>query len=273
MGERESELRALIESIREQKGLQTKVVIVENGGHSAVGRALGDEIVTSEQNLGVSHGRNLGVAKVSTALVAFLDDDGYLKNANSLATAVERFTDRANLGAVAMRIITPAGHSEQRHVPRLGGSNADVSGAVAGFLGGAVLMRTEAFRQVGGYDERFYYSMEEIDLAWRLIEAGWAIYYAANSVYVHLDTDRYCKAHLIEQGMRNRVWASWKNLPHPLPAIHVLCWLLINSLRGAPIRSLFFGTREGLATRAEGRNPMSWRVVWKLVKLKRPPIL
>jgi N-acetylglucosaminyl-diphospho-decaprenol L-rhamnosyltransferase len=52
-------------------------------------------------------------------------------------------------------------------------------------LGAAMLVRSDAIRQVGLMDEGFHMYCEEIDWAWRIKEAGWKIYCVPQAEIVH----------------------------------------------------------------------------------------
>jgi N-acetylglucosaminyl-diphospho-decaprenol L-rhamnosyltransferase len=51
--------------------------------------------------------------------------------------------------------------------------------------GAAMLVRRSAFQQVGGFDERLFLYMEDVDLCRRLRERGWTIRYAPEAVVDH----------------------------------------------------------------------------------------
>lgn len=51
----------------------------------------------------------------------------------------------------------------------------------------SALVRVDAVREVGGFDERYRNSCEDIDLCLRLRRAGWRVVYEPRSVVVHLD--------------------------------------------------------------------------------------
>jgi N-acetylglucosaminyl-diphospho-decaprenol L-rhamnosyltransferase len=73
---------------------------------------------------------------------------------------------------------------QEQHRPRI----ADwVSGAF-------FLARRDAFDEVGGFDERYFMYVEDVDLCWRLHEAGWEIAYEPGAEVVHqqgLSTSRH----------------------------------------------------------------------------------
>jgi len=52
--------------------------------------------------------------------------------------------------------------------------------------GAAVCLRTEALRDVGVFDDRFFMYYEDTDLSWRLHAAGWDIRYLPDAVVRHL---------------------------------------------------------------------------------------
>jgi N-acetylglucosaminyl-diphospho-decaprenol L-rhamnosyltransferase len=73
----------------------------------------------------------------------------------------------------------------------------------AGWLSGAcLLLRREAFAQVGGFDEGYFMYFEDTDLCERLARAGWDVVYAPSATVVHQGghatsrhLDRMSKAH------------------------------------------------------------------------------
>jgi GT2 family glycosyltransferase len=57
---------------------------------------------------------------------------------------------------------------------------------VFAFCGGAVLLRTEALREAGVFDDDFFLYYEDTDLSWRLRALGWAIRYQPEAVVRHI---------------------------------------------------------------------------------------
>jgi N-acetylglucosaminyl-diphospho-decaprenol L-rhamnosyltransferase len=51
--------------------------------------------------------------------------------------------------------------------------------------GTAMAIRREAFESVGGFDERFFFFVEDVDLCKRLWDAGWEVWFDPRSVVVH----------------------------------------------------------------------------------------
>ena len=86
--------------------------------------------------------------------------------------------------------------------------------------GAAVCLRTEALRDVGVFDDRFFMYYEDTDLSWRLRAAGWSIRYVPDAVVRHLHS-----ASAVEWSPfftfhveRNRLLLLAKNAPAGLAA-------------------------------------------------------
>jgi N-acetylglucosaminyl-diphospho-decaprenol L-rhamnosyltransferase len=53
--------------------------------------------------------------------------------------------------------------------------------------GAAMMVRREAFEQIGGFDERYFMYVEDVDLCNRLHQAGWkSLYYPLVSMLHHV---------------------------------------------------------------------------------------
>ena len=67
----------------------------------------------------------------------------------------------------------------------MAGTDMDVQ-REAGWLSGAcLLVRWDAFEQIGGFDERYFMYFEDIDFGDRLSRAGWTNLYCPSSVILH----------------------------------------------------------------------------------------
>ena len=177
-----------------------RVVVVDDGSSVAdaaaiaqVARAAGAELVRRDLTGGPAAARNSGLAVVSTPLVAFVDGEVEPK-ANWLTYLLPHFADPAVM-AVAPRVLPSVGASDRATAP---GSMADLLGRfersrspldlgpaearvaprtrVAYVPTTALVVRVPALTEIGGFDEALQFG-EDVDLVWRLVEAGGTVRY------------------------------------------------------------------------------------------------
>ena len=77
-------------------------------------------------------------------------------------------------------------------------------------------MRASTFQDTGGYDDDFFYCFESMDLALRILRAGYDILYAPTIGTVELQVGRGQHKTRSERNyyfLRNKIWVAWKNYP------------------------------------------------------------
>ena len=135
-----------------------------------------------ERNRGPGAARNAGLAHVTTSLVAFVDTDVELSD-SWLAPLLRHFVD-PNVALVAPRVTTAESASavtwyERNNSPLdLGPEPARIrAGSRVSYVpAAAIVCRVTALREIGGFDESLR-AGEDVDLLWRLDEAGWRCRY------------------------------------------------------------------------------------------------
>jgi GT2 family glycosyltransferase len=147
---------------------------------------------------------------------------------------------------------------------------------VTTFLGGACAIRRKVFERCGGYPKRFFYSHEESDLAWRALDAGFKIEYRGDVRVLHpaAAPSRHPDYHF--RSARNRVWLARRRLPWLIAIVHVGVWTVRSLVRAGSAEGrvqVRRGFRAGLAEDAGTRAPISWKTVWRMTKLGRPPVI
>ena len=179
-----------------------EIVVVENGSGDDSAerlRALPDvTLVVSDQNLGFAGGSNLGVSRSSGEFVAFLNNDARPDPA-WISAAVAAFGTSSSIGAVASRVLDWDGELVDyigsamtwygqgykpftgERPPALGDEERDVLFGT----GSAMFVRRSVFRQLGGFDERYFMFFEDVDLGWRLNLLGLRFRYAPASLAFH----------------------------------------------------------------------------------------
>ncbi|MEO1062021.1 MAG: glycosyltransferase family 2 protein [Actinomycetota bacterium] len=273
MGDRPEAIAEAISSARAQRAATVEIVVVGNGAPIPE-EVDADVRVELGENVGIPEGRNRGAAAASAERILFLDDDGVLVDADVLERAGNLFARNPQLAVVGLGIIDEHGASARRHGPRLRGRS---SGEATSFPGGASIVRREAFEQVGGLAGPFFYALEETDLAWRLLDAGWTVHYEPELRMRHPRSSPARHPSFVERTARNRVWLAHRSLPWPLAITYVAIWTLITAVRarGRPstVRSHLAGTIDGIRAPLGPRHPMSWRTAAIMTRQGRPPIV
>ena len=124
--------------------------------------------------------------------------------------------------------------------------------------GACMMIRAEAFRSAGGFDERLFAHMEEIDLCWRLRRMGWKIGYTSNATVHHVGGGAlgYGSPRKTFLNFRNSLIVLTKNLRHRWWGIDLLRRLLLDG--AAAVKFLL----EGHAV----HSWQVWRAHWAFFK-------
>lgn len=141
-------------------------------------------------------------------------------------------------------ILLVGGHGADRAFQEIDTGQRDVADDVFLMSGTAVILRTEALRQIGTFDPRFFMYYEDTDLSWRLQAAGWAIRYEPTAVVRHLHSASSVEwsPFFTLHADRNRLLLLTKNAPAGLALRQVARYNL--STASMPRRTLVQAIRD-----------------------------
>jgi GT2 family glycosyltransferase len=271
-GRRPAELAAALESL----GPSGEVVVVGNGWEP-VGLPDGVRALALAEDRGIPAGRNAGARAAAGELLFFLDDDARLTERGALAAIAGRFAAEPDLGLLQLRVdAADGGRSPRDWVPRLRVGDRRRSGDVTAVWEGAVAARRAAFDAAGGWPEAFVRGHEGVELAWRVMDAGYRVAYAGDIAVLHPAYVTAPHEHSVYFGARNRVWLARRNLPLPLGVLFVMTY----ALRTLPVlhtrarvRVALRGYRDGLRRPCGPRKPLRPSTLWRMTRAGRPPII
>ncbi|HUZ83378.1 MAG TPA: glycosyltransferase family 2 protein [Gaiellales bacterium] len=188
-------------------GCSSEVVVVDNASQHSLGdvaeRHPEVRIVRSERRLGFGANHNAATADARGRHLFVLNDDTLLHP--GCIDRLVRFLDQNPALAVAgPRIYHGDGRQQPSafHFPtpaRVALTAATLQRAgwvlsagerirrVDWVHGAALMVRTQAFREVGGFDERFFMYLEDVDLCRRLRDRGWEVAFFPPASLVHLE--------------------------------------------------------------------------------------
>jgi GT2 family glycosyltransferase len=279
-GSRPEVLALAVESLLAQRDAELDVVVVFNGGQPS-GLPEGVQGLGLAEDVGIPAARNAGARQVSGELLFFLDDDASLVGDDALVRVAQRFADDPSLGAVQLGVVPRGGGAYSRDwVPRLRVGDRTRPSDVAVLWEGAVAIRRELFEQVGGWPAEFRFVHEGVDLAWRVLDAGFRVHYAGDIVALHPAPapvpagERH--GYSTYFGARNRVWLARRHLPLPLGVLFVASFAartLPRARSADDARAALRGYRDGVRGPYPERQKLRARTLWRMTRVGRPPVI
>ena len=232
-------LRNCLDSLYAQDYSAIEIIVVDNGSEEDIRGMLAKEfsevrMVRLDKNYGFAGGNNRGIEIAQGKYIALINNDA-VAAPQWISSLVATAESDSRIGAVASIIIDGNrpevldscgvgialdGMSRQamRGMPV---PNLNKPKEVLAFSGCACLLRMEALREVGLFDEDFFAYCEDTDLALRLRWSGWKIVVAPGAYVHHLYSLTGGKFSLqkIYWVERNHLWLAIKNFPWFLIAI------------------------------------------------------
>lgn len=228
-------LQALVQNTT---GVSYEVIVVDNASTDATPElcaSLGGNatVIRNDENLGFARACNQGARAAATDRLLFLNTDTqpFPDWLPPLLATVEQEPD---VGAVGCKLLFPDGtvqHGgvvlvQQSSYPTLGAQHLpyrvpaddalanlrrDVSVATAA----SILIRRQAFDQVGGFDEAYWNGYEDVDLCLALGAAGWRIVYEPASVLIHHESASGAERFSKWEANVDRLQAKWAGKATP----------------------------------------------------------
>lgn len=227
-----------LESLLRLNHKDFEIVVVDNGSIddsvNIIKKICGGKarVVCLEKNVGFAAGVNIGVENAKGEFIATINNDmvvepswldqplEFMLKDNKIGIVSCRqmnYYERSKIDSLfhcitkslaLMPIVTGQEYSDNNNFHSR-------SGYVMSANGGSAVIRTDVFRELGGYDADFFGYMEETDFCMRAFLNGWRCVYAPSAVVYHMEGFSFkknsgYKYYLLE---RNRVWFLYKNIP------------------------------------------------------------
>jgi GT2 family glycosyltransferase len=177
--------------------------------------------IDSIENLGVARGRNYAISHSSAPFLIMLDDDAVMGNKDCLVNLYEEFnsshTDRETAIISFKVLYYENGQIQVNAFPHKNFRDYSVKHFFETYYyaGGAHAIRRDVFHHSGKYPEDFFYGMEEYDLSYRIIDAGYSIVYSDRIVMLHKESPlgRKTKKEKLAMLWLNKSKVAWRYLP------------------------------------------------------------
>ena len=187
-----------------------EVVVVSNVAGSVRSVPAGVRVLENPRPLPLAANVNLGAAATSGEFVLNATPDT-LPRPDAVAALVQVACDRARCGIAGAQLLWPDGtwQPSRRRFPTVGGTivrrtplrrlqpayqqpdhyltgeRPDTPVAADWMLGAFLLMRRTMLDELGGWDPGYRHYVEDIDLCYRAMRAGWERWYVPQAVVTH----------------------------------------------------------------------------------------
>ena len=213
-------LRNCLHSLLDQPdpGLTIEIIVVDSASSDGSPQMVRQEfpqvrLIASPENLGYAGGNNAGATAAQGRYLFLLNPDTMVR-AGALTQLVGYMDAHPQAGALGPQLLWPDGavQSSRRRFPTLGSlfwestllgqwfprnryrqryhvldRPADETQPVDWVVGAAILIRRDAWLQVGPLDEAFFMYFEETDWCRRSAAAGWETHYLPTAQVVHFE--------------------------------------------------------------------------------------
>jgi GT2 family glycosyltransferase len=235
-----------IEKLSSKKELLEEIIIVNNNStesYDAVKSFIQEnpstpfKYIESKENLGVSRGRNFAIDQSKAPILVLIDDDAEFQDTDALKRINEAVIENPLAGILAMKILyfqnsqfqlnafPHKSFEKRKHLQ---------SFETYYFAGCGNIIVKEAFDIAGPFPTDFFYGMEEYDLSYRILDAGYTIKYIADIVLLHKESPegRQTKSDKLRGMWVNKTKVAWRYLPMPCYFTTAIMWsifFLLNS--------------------------------------------
>jgi GT2 family glycosyltransferase len=161
------------------------------------------KLIENKKNYGFSKGNNIAVNEAKGEYVCILNPDTVVSE-NTFEDLIQFADQQKNLGILGCRLIDGQGRflpESKRNVPRPMVAIKKMLGFVKSyyvsdleekgignspiFVGAFMIMKRELYNQVEGFDEDYFMYGEDIDLSYKVEQAGYDNTYNGNTTIIH----------------------------------------------------------------------------------------
>ena len=224
-------LPACLASLRAQNYAGCEIIVVDNASEDDSLEVLAHypavEVLALEENRGFTGACNAGFQAARGEIQILLNNDTEVAP-RWLAELAAAFEAHPEVGSVASKMllfdrrdifhtagdyVTPDGLAHNRGVWQRDAGQYDYPAYVFSACGGSAAYRQTMLAEIGLLDDDFFFSFEDIDLAWRAQLAGWRCLYVPTAVVYHKLKASGGGVTASFHDARNRIWTLVKNYP------------------------------------------------------------
>ncbi|HEX8322632.1 MAG TPA: glycosyltransferase family 2 protein [Tepidisphaeraceae bacterium] len=196
-----------------------EIIVVDNNSEDGSPERLLKEpdvaLVRLCRNCGPSEARNVGMQAAEGKYIFLLDSDAVVAP-ETISVLVDRMEGEDDLGILGCRILNY--HSrriDQWVYSQPYASHGNRPFDTYSFSAAGAMIRASTLKQVGGFWERLFIYNEEVDLAVRVLRAGYRVAYEPDAHVLHRPSSngRVNSANYFYYQVRNWIWIFFRHYP------------------------------------------------------------
>lgn len=184
--------------------------------------------ISNSENLGFSKGNNIGVQIAKGEFLCILNPDTVVPE-NCFTNLFDYYQGLKNPGAIGVQLIDGSGEfleESKRNVPTPRVALQKLTGNCSSYynhslrhqgegptdilVGAFMFMKTEIYKEVGGFDEDYFMYGEDIDLSYRILKAGYQNYYLGSTKVLHFKGESTTKDQVYLNRFFNAMYIFYK---------------------------------------------------------------
>ncbi len=210
-------LNALESVFKAGKNLELEVIVVDNASEDGSVEAIRQNfpqviVIPNEENIGFGKANNIGLKRATGKFILLLNPDTIVRE-DTFTKMLSFFEEHPDAGMAGCKVLNPDGTLQlacRRSFPGPWTSFTKVSGLstlfpksklfakynltyldenqtyeVDAISGSFMMFRREVYEKVGGFDPVFFMYGEDLDLCYRVKQAGYKVYYYHETEIIH----------------------------------------------------------------------------------------
>jgi GT2 family glycosyltransferase len=148
-------------------------------------------IIKLDKNFGFAYPNNLGAKNANGNLLLFLNND--TKPSPQFVTELVNVLNDPTIGICQSLLLKPTGevdssgdYVDTKGIAYSSQQRVEKTSEILSAKGASMMIRKDLFEKMGGFDEKFFVTFEDIDLGWRTWISGYKVVVVPKSVVYHI---------------------------------------------------------------------------------------